>query len=393
MHQNWVPAYSAQSWLLYDGIAGIASFLAWLYSFTQDPVQKATFEGAIQQLRRMLAEPEPALRLGFYSGLAGVVSMLLEVTQILADQGLTDWAFALADVIAEAPFDEARLDVMNGVAGTIPVLLEVGLRYHRDQLIASAVRHADRLLDKAAKSDHGWSWNSLPIPGQQHLVGYAHGAAGIACALLDAFRVTGETRYREGALLGLRYERSHFNSEMRNWPDLRAVMQPQPAGGGPYPVAWCHGAVGIGFSRLRVRQSLEDEELGKELAVAVDTTTRSLSVTLTPGQGNFSLCHGNAGNADLLLTASQVLHEPSYRQNAEAAGLHGIANYHQPDIPWPCGVMGAGESPNLMLGLAGIGYFYLRLYAPDIVPSALVLMKDFAVAELGEKVLASTAAE
>ncbi|MCI0436342.1 MAG: hypothetical protein L0271_22275 [Gemmatimonadetes bacterium] len=40
------------------------------------------------------------------------------------------------------------------------------------------------------------------------------------------------------------------------------------------------------------------------------------------------------------------------------------------DRPWPSGVPGAGESPGRMLGLAGIGYFFLRLL-PDPPPSVL----------------------
>jgi lantibiotic biosynthesis protein len=41
---------------------------------------------------------------------------------------------------------------------------------------------------------------------------------------------------------------------------------------------------------------------------------------------------------------------------------------------WPCGIAGR-ETSNLMLGLAGIGYFYLRLYAPQI-PYILMLSRE-----------------
>jgi lantibiotic modifying enzyme len=394
VNQGWVNAYRAQSAFVYDGIAGIAWFLAQLYRFTQDPIQKATLRGALDQLRRMLAEPDPSLRLGFYAGLAGVASVLADASPILEDESLTEWAIGLAEAAAEAPTDATRLDVMNGAAGSIPVLLDFGLRFHRDSLIGAAIRQADFLLEAAIKSDAGWSWDTLPMPGQQHLLGYAHGAAGIACAMLDVFRVTGESKYREAAMQGWRYEHGHYNAEARNWPDFRSFMQPQQQGGAPaYPVAWCHGAVGIGLSRIRMRQLFEDEELTRELELALDTTTRSLAATVAPGQGNFCLCHGNAGNAELLLMAADALQQPAYLQSAEAAGLHGIANYHQADIPWPCGVSGACETPNLMLGLAGIGYFYLRLHAPNVVPSILVLMKDFAGVPAAERVLASSAAD
>jgi lantibiotic modifying enzyme len=36
-------------------------------------------------------------------------------------------------------------------------------------------------------------------------------------------------------------------------------------------------------------------------------------------------------------------------------------------------VPGGGETASLMLGLAGIGYFYLRLHDPEGIPSVLII--------------------
>ena len=58
---------------------------------------------------------------------------------------------------------------------------------------------------------------------------------------------------------------------------------------------------------------------------------------------------------------------------AEGVGRIGQAQYVQQNLPWPCGVMGGWETPNLMLGLAGIGYFYLRLHDPAMIPSTLLV--------------------
>jgi hypothetical protein len=42
-------------------------------------------------------------------------------------------------------------------------------------------------------------------------------------------------------------------------------------------------------------------------------------------------------------------------------GEQGIEQIERQDLRWPCGVTDGDETPNLMLGTAGIGYFYLRL--------------------------------
>jgi hypothetical protein len=64
---------------------------------------------------------------------------------------------------------------------------------------------------------------------------------------------------------------------------------------------------------------------------------------------------------------------PSYMRVAEATAERGLQFYHTPRAAWPCGVPGAGETPSLLLGLAGIGYFYLRMFDPDACPSVLMV--------------------
>ena len=91
-------------------------------------------------------------------------------------------------------------------------------------------------------------------------------------------------------------------------------------------------------------------------------TTAAVLGQASPGAGNFSLCHGDGGNADLLILASDVLSRPALRREAENAVARALDRFEAMRSPWPCGVPGAGESPNLLLGVAGIGYFLLRLY-------------------------------
>lgn len=41
--------------------------------------------------------------------------------------------------------------------------------------------------------------------------------------------------------------------------------------------------------------------------------------------------------------------------------------------PWPCGTV---EVPGLLLGLAGIGYFYLRFADPAGTPTVLIPLPE-----------------
>ena len=119
---------------------------------------------------------------------------------------------------------------------------------------------------------------------------------------------------------------------------------------------------------MRAWQILRDEELLSEARSALATVRHDMG----PPE-NYSLCHGQIGNADLLIYASQVLGEEGWLTAAQAAAEEGVERFEHRRVPWPCGLPGANETPGLMLGLAGIGHFYLRLADPSRIPSVLML--------------------
>ena len=93
------------------------------------------------------------------------------------------------------------------------------------------------------------------------------------------------------------------------------------------------------------------------------------------GMGNYSLCHGLAGNAEVLLDGDHVLGVECAGAGALAGEVarRGVERYGARGAAWPCGI--AGETPSLMLGLAGIGRFYLRMHDPAL-PSLLLLRPE-----------------
>jgi lantibiotic modifying enzyme len=88
--------------------------------------------------------------------------------------------------------------------------------------------------------------------------------------------------------------------------------------------------------------------------------------TLAQGFGrNQSLCHGDLGNLDLLL-ASGV--EPGAMWRVIDGMLRDVR-----ERGWRCANPAEIASPELMTGLAGIGYQMARLAEPERVPSVLML--------------------
>ena len=198
--------------------------------------------------------------------------------------------------------------------------------------------------------------------GQMPLAGFSHGTAGIAFSLLELAVVSGDERFKISALQAMEYERSLFLPDLQNWPDLRDGTM---AGPDEHMITWCHGAPGIGLARLASLQYVDDEAIHEEIASALKTT-------LTQGFGqNHSLCHGDLGNLELFLSASQLLDKTRYAPEVERIAAIILDSL---DVQgWCTGVPLSIEVPGLMTGISGIGYELLRLVEPDFVPSVLVL--------------------
>jgi type 2 lantibiotic biosynthesis protein LanM len=361
---------------LYSGTSGIAILLAELASRNHERLFRKTAEAAVAQALSRAADIPSELRAGFYSGQAGIAYALVRVGESLGNSSLIDQGRSMMEGLCQLDVDRQGLDVISGVAGAIPALLLFDKKFRRQNLVDLALRCAGRLERTANKSDDGWSWKTIDLPGQDQrdLTGFSHGTAGIAWALLELGQATGEKRYLDAAGQGFRYERRWFSAEQENWPDFRNGMAPGQAAPS-FGVAWCHGAPGIGLSRLRAYEVTRDAAFEQEAQAASRTTMRYVQMPQT-AQAGFSLCHGAAGNAEFLLESSRVFQNAEYRQTAEQVGRQGISWFEKSRGTWPCGVLGGAETPNLLLGTAGIGMFYLRLSDVGNVRSVLLVGPD-----------------
>jgi lantibiotic modifying enzyme len=379
---SWTPVHKAQSPALYGGTAGIALFLARLYGFTRDRLQKTAALGAINQAIDRLTEIPEAGRPAVYSGAAGIAWATIEVGMAFDDDRIVRRGLRDLEAAARTKPNPAWVDVIGGSAGTVQALLSVARRFDCPHAVDLALEHGRMLLDSAVKSDSGWSWDTLQGTTKKNLCGYGHGAAGIGAAMAELWAEAGEEHFRYGCLEAFRYERSHFSDEHHNWPDLRDMTGFAPPGQQAYAAAWCHGGPGIGLARLRALDLIEDEEgaVLKDLNEAIFTTMNICSNVVFPTSGSLCLCHGLGGNADLLLETGARHGRGDLQQAAENVGRQAIAQIRMPDLPWPCGITSGGETPNLMLGLSGIGHFFLRLY-DSVKTSSVLLLGPVASAE------------
>jgi type 2 lantibiotic biosynthesis protein LanM len=349
---------------LYNGLSGIALFLAHLGCLSDGGRYERLARLALATIRRRIVEdPGTLMRPGAYSGWGGLAYALTHLGLLWDEPELLEEAESLAGLLVSRIEEDDAYDLIAGAAGGAAALLALHRHRPSASTLGAAALCGEHLLARAVVGERGTAWPPLPGVSDLPLTGFSHGTAGIAWALAGLARATGDERFRTAAEGALKYERSWFSPERGSWPDLRESRE--TGDGLAFPYAWCHGAPGIGLGRIASLPYLDDPEMLEEIRAAV-------RATLAEGFGfNDSLCHGDLGNLELVREAGRILEDEDLK--AEAGRIAGgILARIERDGP-RCGASVHTEIPGLLTGLAGIGYGLLRAAWPDRVPSVLLL--------------------
>lgn len=353
-------------WCLYDGVCGITLFLAAISKIDDKSGFRELALAGLQQLNRILKSEErnralSVLGIGGALGLGSIVYALTHTAQILAEDELLETAHRAAGLITVESIEGDRsFDIMSGAAGAILGLLSLYKADGSQSVLETALTCGRHLLANRIVSGSGQAWPTL---GGKLLTGFSHGAAGIAYSLLKLYQATGEEEFREAATAAISYERDFFSPAVNNWQDLREERSDRPY----FMTTWCHGAPGIGLSRLLGVVLLDSPDIRREIEASLNTT---LQVGL---QKIDHLCCGNLGRADILLEASRRLSQPDLYTSASTLAAQAVARAEQNNgFYLNLGLSGDVFMPGLFQGTSGIGYALLRLACPDLLPCVLM---------------------
>lgn len=346
------------------GSAGAVLALAELVAaFNSPQLRTVLADGArwLMTAPRLAGQPLP----GLYVGEAGIGAALLRAGQVLGDDVLITAAAERSRWIATLPY--ASPDLFHGTAGRLRFHLFLWDATGDAEHLRAAVDAGTSLLTVAEDTaDGGLQWTIPPgyddLSGKAY-VGYAHGTAGIADALLDLFEASGEERFfvtaqRAGRTVAHLAIAVLEDESGRDWP---TVVGAEPAGG-----FWCHGAAGVGRLFLHAAQLGVMEEAADLAAQAARTAARGRRWA-GPVQ-----CHGLAGNIEFLLDMYQVTCDPVHLGEAYTLGrmLEAFGSEQDGLLMWP------SESPRVftpdyMVGYAGVAMCLLRLSDPQRLPHQL----------------------
>ncbi|MFP5390945.1 MAG: lanthionine synthetase LanC family protein [Gammaproteobacteria bacterium] len=345
-----------------NGTAGIVLALAETSLHVEDaPLRQALYQRSLELAANADdSRPFP----GLYFGEAGVGAALLRSAQVLGDSALRHAAMRRSESIARQPFGSPDLYV--GTAGRLRFHLMLWNETADDGALNAALDAGQHLL-RSAYSEHNACYWTIPAGYEKFsgksFIGYAHGAAGIADALLDLFEATGETAYLVIVRQVVRWLTQHAARDpehglLLNWPDV-------PGGRLTAPF-WCHGAAGIGSFLIRAARIAgieEAEDMARQSAFTVARATRWLS----PGQ-----CHGLAGSIEFLLDMYQATEVPTYLDDAHAFAqiLGAFASERGEHLMWHAAPPDQ-FSFDYLTGAAGIALSLSRLSDPGAMPRQL----------------------
>lgn len=346
---------------LYDGLAGISTFLAYLGELSGEPRYASLAREAVTTMIDQLVQYKSVLTaVGGFTGWGGIIHALVHLGTLWGDEQLLDIAEGIVADLPARVDQDGHLDVVSGSAGCIASLLSLHAVRPLGSALLVAIQCGERLLATGQQFPVGTAWKTSAVPTEA-LAGFAHGAAGFAWALSRLAEATGCDAYTSAAAAAVDYERTLHVEGEGNWRDLRPVTAPGDPARRPM-TAWCHGAPGIGLARL-CSASLLDATTTREV-------TEALSTTMAAPEGiNHSLCHGDLGNLDLLLQYTERYDDEAVRRRAWGTAQRIAQAVRGSD--WRCG--DPVETPGLMTGLSGIGYGLLRVAAPELAPSVLTL--------------------
>jgi type 2 lantibiotic biosynthesis protein LanM len=359
---------------LYNGVSGIALFLAAHAAVTADAASAELARAGLAHIRKNLKSRNAprlarSLGIGAATGLGSIVYAFAVMAKCLGEVGILEDAERAARLFTdELIAADKQLDVMGGAAGGILALLRLYRDTQSDEALTRAIRCGEHLLAQDRAGVEGRrSWVGQGF-GRSALNGMSHGAAGFVYALSSLAAASGREEFAAAAAECLAFEDASYDADRRNWPDLRA------AGQSLWPCQWCHGAPGIGLARLAttrriavntaLKAKLDDKLLAADIGNAVEGVTRAW-----PGQLD-TLCCGTLGSIEFLCEAASGMGEREIGELAlrRLGAVVAVASASG-DYRWNSGKRQFNSG--LFRGLAGVGYTLLRRIDSSL-PNVLV---------------------
>lgn len=352
----------------FNGRCGEALLLAAAYRVTGEQVFAEAASRVLLTLDRRLGQAAYRDELADtvengLCGLAGILYAMVRVGDLLDRPEPMASARHLVGLFDEGAASDERFDVIWGAAGVILGLLALAERGCA-QALSTAEQWAEHLLARRQADPvsglRGWlTIRATPSSG------FAHGASGIAHALLRLFRHSRNPAYYDAAFESFALERHLYVEEAGNW------ASESQEGRLLNMISWCHGGAGIALARLSALELVRQED-ETDLAHDLRLALRATASAQVPAVD--TLCCGYFGRIDVLLEAGRRLGNASLERQAHQLARSRLERADREGFKMPPAEdLEPHLVPGLWQGPGGVAYALLRLAEPDACPCVLAM--------------------
>ena len=355
---------------LYDGLSGVALFLAAVYHHTKNEKYKEAFCGTIKSLKQFLDSAKKSdfnkngLALGVAAGITSVIYSLILSSDFMNDKTIIDLAEDFYSLIDDELIEKDNtFDIISGSSGAILGLLKLHSKTKKEEVLRMAVRIGDHLLKNRIVEQNKFKvWKT----GEEEkiLTGFSHGQAGIIHSLIKLSWVTNSKRFYDAAMDAFEYENFVYDEKEKNWPDFRREL---PNGEKSYMNAWCHGAAGIGHSRLELIKYDSNLPFKKDVDAVIENTLHHDILVAD------HICCGNLSLINFLFEAGSQLNNFELADQAKKRVFQMIGRARDADGNYNLFHDPTERifNPGFFQGLSGIGYYLLRYANVEDYPNVL----------------------
>lgn len=342
---------------LYGGNSGIGLFFLYLWKISRDSRFYDAAYACIRPVMRAMKNisDDSSYLVGPYNGLSGYVYVFskfyLETADVQMYNMVRDGLIKIKNILHR----DLNYDVISGAAGALKVCISICKNFNgelKDIAYETGGLLVNYLINNKLELKNGQAaWRSGV---NDHIyVGYAHGSCGIEEALADAYELYPYEEIKDTLYKSNAFVKDMYVEEKHNW---RTVY-----GKDGFSNAWCHGAVGILYSKIKQWNAVGgmDEELKGYI--------RDVAVMRNNALGNnICYCHGDVGNLEIIADIAQMTGDEELKKECECTYdelANNMIDYVESQSLLPYG---------MMLGISGAGYSLLRKIS-DSVPSILKL--------------------
>lgn len=284
---------------LYGGPIGVAVLLSGISKVYNIEKAQEKSNQIIERVEKYYKENIDSCRIGLSQGIAAGIYGSIKVGGNLNREASIEFAsdLALQSIKNINKRDQdLDLDLLNGLPGYLIAISQLNTHIRNQKLEELIQELIETIATKVQLLESG---------NENFLTGLSHGLAGIVLAMSRLYKYTKIEATLEIARLALKIENRHIAEENQMWLDYRHTP----------PVisnAWCHGATGIGLSRIELlsidpSNEIAHDDLMKAIAYTLSNLTTSVD----------HVCCGNFGRIELFLSTATLYDQKDFFKFSE----------------------------------------------------------------------------